>query len=420
MRQPLPLLVAVLTVWSALSWWGSAEAQEAPAATPRAAVEGDEVERLRSLPYLSGVQAHRDDTTGVVRRDPTRSCPGYTLYETQPLSRADLIDEMGTVVKSWSYGPSDRWERADLLPDGDLLVIGVDPHVWTDGGPPDRIADSSRYVLRLSWQGQVRWKKSIRAHHDIEQTPDGRVLLLGFERRLVPAINATVPTRDDHLILLDRDGNVLESRSMLEAIQRAPALFRLLSVRPSTLGGPPWVDLLHSNSAEWMRRRELAGKDRIYDLDNVLVCFRHQNRVAVVNWTRNEVVWSWGERELSGPHDAQVLENGHFLVFDNGLGRGASRVLEIDPASKRVVWQYAASPPTAFYTPSKGSAQRLPNGNTLIAESDKGRAFEVTPDGRVVWEFVSPHRLGNGMRAALVRMRRIPAALVDTLLREHR
>jgi len=419
-RREIPLLVAALVAGLASSGCSRSEAQEAPSPTRKPTVESEEVERLRSLPYLSGVLASRNDTTGVVRRDPTRSCPGYNLYETQPLSRADLIDERGTVLKSWSHAPSDRWERADLLPDGDLIVIGVDPYVWTDGGPPHRIADSARYVMRLTWQGQVRWKKSLCAHHDIEQTPDGRLLLLTFEKRIVPEIHVSIPTRDDHLTLLDTDGNVVESHSMLEAIRRASALFSLHDMQPFTIGGKPFIDLLHSNSVEWMRRKELVGRNPIYDLGNILVCFRHQNRIAVFNWKRNKVIWSWGDGELSGPHDAQVLEDGHILLFDNGLGRNASRVLEIDPPSGRIVWQYSASPPRAFFSESKGSAQRLPNGNTLIAESDKGRAFEVTPDGKVVWEYVSPHRFGTGMRAALVRMRRIPSALIDPLLREGR
>jgi hypothetical protein len=40
-------------------------------------------------------------------------------------------------------------------------------------------------------------------------------------------------------------------------------------------------------------------------------------------------------------------------------------------------------------------AEVLPNGNTLITESDNGRAFEVTREGEIVWEFLSPHRAGE-------------------------
>ena len=39
--------------------------------------------------------------------------------------------------------------------------------------------------------------------------------------------------------------------------------------------------------------------------------------------------------------------------------------------------------------------QRLPNGNTLICESDAGRIFEVTQDKEIVWDYYSPF-LGQG------------------------
>ena len=35
--------------------------------------------------------------------------------------------------------------------------------------------------------------------------------------------------------------------------------------------------------------------------------------------------------------------------------------------------------------------QRLPGSDTLICEGNKGCVFEVTPDGDIVREFLSPH-----------------------------
>jgi hypothetical protein len=43
-----------------------------------------------------------------------------------------------------------------------------------------------------------------------------------------------------------------------------------------------------------------------------------------------------------------------------------------------------------FYSGFISSAQRLPNGNTLITEGAKGRIFEVTREREIVWEYVSP------------------------------
>ena len=154
--------------------------------------------------------------------------------------------------------------------------------------------------------------------------------------------------------------------------------------------------------------------------DNVLVCSRHQDTVAILDWRTKELVWAWGQGVLSGPHDASWLANGHLLVFDNGLERGWSRVVEVDPATGEIVWQYRDEQPEGFFTLSRGSAQRLANGDTLIAESDRGRAFEVTPDGEIVWEYFSPHVNEQDERATIVRMKRHPAAEIDAFRAGHR
>ena len=60
--------------------------------------------------------------------------------------------------------------------------------------------------------------------------------------------------------------------------------------------------------------------------------------------------------------------------------------------------------------------QRLPNGNTLIAESDRGRAFEVTAEGEIVWQWLNPARDEEGRLATLVRMKRLPVELVAPLI----
>ena len=75
-------------------------------------------------------------------------------------------------------------------------------------------------------------------------------------------------------------------------------------------------------------------------------------------------------------------------------------------------------PPDAFFTLFCGGAQRLSGGTTLITESCRGRAFEVTRDGEVVWEYVNPHRAGEDGEwiASLLEVRRVPTSAVDAWL----
>jgi hypothetical protein len=68
-----------------------------------------------------------------------------------------------------------------------------------------------------------------------------------------------------------------------------------------------------------------------------------------------------------------------------GMGMGAGELV-----SNQVVWRYRSTLPNSFYSQYISSAQRLPNGNTLINSGARGHFFEVTRDGEVVWEYVNP------------------------------
>jgi hypothetical protein len=181
-------------------------------------------------------------------------------------------------------------------------------------------------------------------------------------------------------------------------------------------GRPPDIDLLHANTVEFMRHRHLVGRHAIYSLDNVLVTIRHQDVVAVIDWPGKKLVWAWGQGVLSGPHAGTVLENGNILIFDNGLNRGWSRVVEVDPLARKIVWEYKAPDPKKLFTVGRGAAQRLANGNTLISNSDRGQVLEVTPGGEVVWEFLNPLTDSKGRRATITRMKRYEPGFVGTLL----
>jgi hypothetical protein len=62
----------------------------------------------------------------------------------------------------------------------------------------------------------------------------------------------------------------------------------------------------------------------------------------------------------------------------------------MDPKNKVIVWQYAPRSANSFYSAFQGSAQRLPNGNTLACSTGQGHIFEVTPNRQIVWEFIVP------------------------------
>jgi len=328
------------------------------------------------------------------------------------LSRAELLDIDGRVVHYWQFQPSRLWANGEILPGGDFVVVGADP----SNAPPHQIPAESRYLLRLDWSGKVVFKRQLAAHHDVELTPEGRLLTLVLEGRVEQAYNPLVPVRNERLTLLTAEGEVVESISLLDLLLSEALRFPLRPVPANRFAGREMIDLFHCNSIEWMDDPELARRDPLYSLDNVLICSRHQNRIFIINWPQRRLVWSWGADRLRGPHDATVLDNGHIMVFDNGAALGRSRVIELDPLAGRIVWQYQAPRPSDFYTLSRGSNQRLPNGNTLITDSDHGWAFEVTSTGELVWEYRSVHKNARGQRATIVRSHRYPAAFIERLL----
>ncbi len=172
---------------------------------------------------------------------------------------------------------------------------------------------------------------------------------------------------------------------------------------------PAHLGVFHANSAYAMDQPHLTGSDDLHAADSVLVTSRNQDRVFVISRSQRSLVWQWGKGDLSRPHDGTWLSNGNILVFDNGLDRQVSRVVEVDPVKRKIVWQYPGARGELFYSPARGMAQRLENGNTLIVVSHMGMALEVTPSGETVWRFVSPPTGASRRRPALVSLRRYPA-----------
>jgi hypothetical protein len=375
------------------------------------AEQSEEVDRLRALPYL-GFSFEKADRNGVVRHERGRVSAGVSLYSTRNLCRADLIDLDGKILKTWQESDCHHWSHAELLSNGDLLVTG---NASDEEYETREEFASKNYLLRLDWEGNQVWKAHVTAHHDVEVTPNGQVATLGVAWRRIREYDPATDICDNDLMLLTLGGQILESASLYQLLTSNPRELALQSARKTPAGGgrPACVDLLHTNTVEFMRHRHLVGRHFIYASENVLVTLRQQDVVAVIDWPRKKLVWAWGQGELSGPHAGTVLENGNMLIFDNGLSRRWSRVVELDPALKTIVWEYKAPDPKTLFTIGRGGAQRLPNGNTLISNSDRGQVLEVTAAGEVVWEFLNPLTNAKGYRATMTRMTRYEPGFLE-------
>ncbi len=379
---------------------GGCKARDRGWAVEQAEIEG-ELEELRALGYIDYAEAPDAAASGAIVHRAAGLSPGYYLYGTSTGCAARLVDVAGREVHAWRMQPCRYWRATELTPEGDLLVLGMDP----PGG-----SGRPEFIARLAWDGAVRWKRMLTTHHDLELRPDGTILVLTLTHTVVPEY--ALPILDDQLTFLDPDGQVLRQLSMWRMIHAGATGFvpERVTARRGT------HDVLHTNSVETMRRAELVARHPLYALGNVLVASRRQNAVFVFDPVGERLVWSFGPGLLDGPHDATVLDDGNLLVFDNGWRRGRSRVVEIDPLAGAIVWEYPGKAGREFFSKSRGSAQRLGNGNTLLGNSNTGQALEVDRSGQPVWEFNNPHLDSKGRRGVILRIRHLPAALVEPLL----
>ena len=109
-----------------------------------------------------------------------------------------------------------------------------------------------------------------------------------------------------------------------------------------------------------------------------------------------KVVHEIGKPIIQGAESAQRLPNGHTVVADNGT----HRVVELDENDK-VVWSFDVPNDNKRPTPTMRQVRRLDNGDTLICASTEDKVMEVSPDKKVVWSYDLPFpylatRLENG------------------------
>ncbi|MFH1844898.1 MAG: arylsulfotransferase family protein, partial [bacterium] len=242
-------------------------------------------------------------------------------------------------------------------------------------------------IAKLDRDSNVLWASSIRAHHDLETLPDGSTYVLTRKAHILPRLHAEEPVLEDFITLLDPDGNELHSVSLIECFENSPYA-AIFNSRFRETG-----DVLHTNTL-----RVLTGScnEQVpWDQEGyILTCFRALDLIAVVDLKTQEVVMT-KRGGFKAQHDPKLLPNGNLLLFDNKRGGRESRVLEFDPVSWQVVWKYEGTSDAPFLSRNCGLADRLPNGNTLIVETAYGRAFEVLPNGTIVWEFHNPDRAGD-------------------------
>jgi hypothetical protein len=276
---------------------------------------------------------------GLIACDPGAASPGYTLFA--PLTgtgQVYLVGLDGTVAHQWDL-PYRPGRHPRLLPNGNLAYNGTLPDVpvlfpmWLryHGGALGEFDPSGALV---------REHRDEMHHHDAYHYGDGRILYTTLEPLAGTAARAV-------------RGGVAGSEAD----------------SPGTDG--------------------IVYADVISEVD-----------------ASGSVTWSWHAAEHLDParyplqphyrREHWPLINGVYPLADGTIAaslRSVSAVIIIDRTTGEITWRLG--PDTVaqqhFFRPFMGSAQRLPNGNTLVIESAFGRIFEVDRAGLVCWEYVVPY-----------------------------
>jgi hypothetical protein len=316
--------------------------------------------------------------------------------------------------KAWPRAPhvqspvSDElihWFRCHLYPNGDLLAVYV-----TDADTPYGYG-----LAKLNKDSQLLWTYSGRVHHDIHVAEDGTLYTLSqkVEKTLPEELEfLPSPYISDSLVVLSPDGRELANIPILDMFMNSPyaIMFALntdslapLSMAPQLVTPPPTGatasqlslkellakgDFIHANSVRVLTRA-LAPKFPLFKPGQVLISLRNLDTLAVVDTRTRSVVWA-AKGLWRIQHDADFLDNGHLLLYDNGGSVNGCRMLEYDPVTQAIPWAYANENSTRFTPLYRGMKQRLPNGNTLIVDPDNARMFEVTLGKELVWESFCP------------------------------
>ncbi|MBN2599701.1 MAG: aryl-sulfate sulfotransferase [Candidatus Thermoplasmatota archaeon] len=375
---------------------------------------------------------------------------GYTLFSPEYSKKTFLIDKEGNMVHTWE-SQFLQGLGLSLLENGNLLrtILPYNNPVFTAGGMTGGI-ELFDWNGTKRWQYNYSNSQHC-LHHGITPLPNGNVLLVAWEYKTAEeAIAAgrnpdSLPTGEiwpDHIIEVELKppfgGSIVwEWHVWDHLIQDFDPLKEnygviedhpeLIDINYDTEIGKQRADWNHINSIDYNE-----------EFDQILVSVKNFHELWVIDHstTREEaaghtggnsgkggdLLYRWGnpaayrrglptERKLFAQHDASWISSGcpgegNILVFNNGQGRpdgyyssvdelippvDATGLYYLSPGSaygpEEPVWSYSAPDPFTFFAGYLSSAQRLPNGNTLICNGDHGLFFEVTTEQKTVWKY---------------------------------
>lgn len=390
----------------------------------------------------------------------TEAFNGYTLFSPEYSKKTYLINKKGTMVHSWD-SQFIQGLGVSLLENGDLLrtILLFHNPVFAAGGVTGGV-ELFDWNGTKQWQYNYSTNQYC-LHHGITCLPNGNILMVAWEYKTADqAITAgrrpdSMPTAQlwpDHVIEVQRTGPFEGSivwewhvwDHLIQDFDPTKENYGVVEDHPELIDinyfsgdGKQRADWNHINSIDYHE-----------EFDQILLSVKNFHEVWVIDHSTTtaeaaghsggnsgkggDLLYRWGNpaayrkgtsvhQQLFAQHDASWIKpgcpgQGNILVFNNGQGRPGGQYSSVDelvppvdgsgfyyrdPGSayepEEAIWRYTATNPSDFFAGYLSSAQRLPNGNTLICDGDHGVFFEVTAEKKIVWRYQNmiPNPLTN-------------------------
>lgn len=318
------------------------------------------------------VPAYRTDRERFHVIEPADMPEGYLAVvgltpDRNALNSVIMYDAQGQEVHTWPV------DYHMLDPDGrdpeNVFLHGI---TINDDGSLFINFDAGNVLARLDACGNIIWKTQGHYHHAVSASHDGTIWTL----------------RDNSIEQLHgATGEPIREIKLVQDLMKKHKRQGLMGIRTEENANKIVFsgDEFHANHIEVLTP-DLAPAFPQFAVGDLLISFRSLNLVAVLDAKTYDFKW-WNIGPWHRQHQPQFTKQGTIVVYNNNMSFGTSDILEIDPLTREVRTVFAGSTDSPFYSYRRGTHQRLENGNHLITESERGRAFIVTPGGRLVWEY---------------------------------
>ncbi|MCK7591943.1 aryl-sulfate sulfotransferase [Subsaxibacter sp. CAU 1640] len=388
------------------------------------------------------------NTVGTITSS-TAMYDGLTLFTPNASTETYLIDNCGRVVNQWSstYQPANS---VYLLENGNLLRTGkiINSQITFGGvGGHIQLYDWDNNLLwEYTYSSPV-----LSQHHDIYPLPNGNILMLAVNTMTQaqaiqagrnPSLLLNNKIYNEHILELEPVGtnsvNIVWEWNikdhLIQDFDSSKDNFGVVGDHPELLdfnylnGNNGNANWLHINSIQYNNDLDqiiLSSRlmDEIYIIDHSTTTAEASSHSGGLYGKGGDFLYRWGNPEAYDKGDSTdktlfsqhyphwipngLVDAGKIMVFNNGNSIRYSTVNIFSPpmSSPGVYiydpvngygpsgsdWVYTDPvDPSNFFSAILSSAQRLPNGNTLICDGDSGYFFEIDPSNNIVWEYINP------------------------------